>query len=105
MLRLWHVFARDFSALCEVFCDFLCKFVVVETAAKIPFSSVSTPPAAPKETKLEKTIREQVVVGVCFVVYFALRLFLESVAATAVKDEQRFKGIYIAHYHNHHHFL
>jgi len=31
----------------------------LETAAKIPFSTVSVPPA-PEETKLEKTIREQV---------------------------------------------
>jgi len=70
----------------------------VETAAKIPFSTVSTPPA-PKETKLERTIREQVVVDVCFCVYFSLKLFLETVSATIVKGfhSEIFKGIYIAH--------
>ena len=37
----------------------LVSVVVVETAPRIPFSGVVTP-TAPKETELEKTIREQV---------------------------------------------
>ena len=52
--------------ICMLFCHFCvfiivlpAIFVVVETAPKIPFSPAFTSPA-PKETKLEKTVREQV---------------------------------------------